>query len=433
MASANSFITPQMVTREVLIYLENKRTFTRNVNTQFDKRFGVQGAQIGSRLEIRLPQRFIGTSGNAFNPDAISDNTVALVMGNPFGVHLDISTVDWTLSIEDFRERYAKNMASQIDNTLEVAGLATSIGAYQTVGTYGTTPSSLDVLTSAAAALDAIGVPRDGNRHCLLNPAANGAIVTGLATLYNPQNMISEQYRRGIMLDTVDLIMNMSQNIQVVTNGTQTNRTSGATVLTTSSQGDTTLALTGLLPTSTGTISVGEVIEVGDSSHPINLVNYENRSAIPNARLGTYGTAQFVVTAPATTTAWGTAGGTSYTVDASGHCTVSVSPTITAPVSGVNVQAQTLDSLPQAGATVKFMGSPSASYPVNFVYHKDAFALAMARLWCPKGEAHIEEMYGVPMRNWTQGDIDSNTEKMRLETMAAWLLARPEMIVRITG
>ncbi len=419
--ASNVFITPQLVTREVLPFLSNERVFSRNINHQWDKHFDANGApKSGARLEIRLPSRFTSRTGNAMQVQGISDDITAIVMAEPIGIDLDISTIDWTLNIDDFRQRYGQPMASQIANEIDKTFLQQALLSYFTVGTPGTTPgtasgeSALRVWMRAKTALANVGVKDDGNIHALGNPAAIGETMIGLSTLYNPQNTISEQYRKGVIVGALNVIFNMTQNLPVITCGS---RAGTVTVQATSTQGDTTLAVTGM----TGTLNYGEVFEVGDATYPINFVNYQTRAAIPNPRTGAYGTMQFVCRETVTSSGAGTT------------TTIKVSPSIIGPVSGVVQQYQVLDSLPQASATVSFIGTANYTYPINLVYHRDAFAAAFAKLWNPPGEAYQEVYDGVGMRYWRQGDIQNNAAYDRMDVLAACTLALSERVVRVMG
>lgn len=350
----------------------------------------------------------------------LQDDTTAIVMADPIGVDLDISTIDWTLNIDDFRQRYGQPMASQIANEIDYNFLLTSLGAYFSVGTPGTTPgtasgeSSLSIWMKAKTALKNVGVKDDGNLHALANDNAMGQTMVGLSTLYNPKNTIEEQYRKGVIVDALGLIFNGTQNLPVLTCG---DRAGTVIVATASVQGDSTLVVSGM----TGTLNAGEVIELGGTGYPINHVNFQTRNAIPNPRTGLYGTAQFVVTETVTS------------AGASSNTTIKIAPSLIGPVAGVKQQYQIVDTLPVASMQVNYLGTAGGTYPQNIVYHRDAFAAAFAKLWMPPGEAHQEVHDGVSLRYWRQGDIENNAAFDRLDVLAACTLALRERCVRVWG
>jgi hypothetical protein len=54
-----------MITTEAQRILANKLVVTRNVNRQYDPSFAKEGAKIGSKLRIRLPDRALVKDGAA--------------------------------------------------------------------------------------------------------------------------------------------------------------------------------------------------------------------------------------------------------------------------------------------------------------------------------------------------------------------------------
>jgi len=54
-----------MITKEALMELRSQLGFSKGVNRQYDDKFAVEGAKIGSVCNIRKPVRFEVTSGAA--------------------------------------------------------------------------------------------------------------------------------------------------------------------------------------------------------------------------------------------------------------------------------------------------------------------------------------------------------------------------------
>ena len=52
---ANQLLTTSLITREILSVLRQKLTFLRKINMEYDDRFAVTGAKIGSSIDIRVP------------------------------------------------------------------------------------------------------------------------------------------------------------------------------------------------------------------------------------------------------------------------------------------------------------------------------------------------------------------------------------------
>jgi hypothetical protein len=137
----------------------------------------------------------------------------------------------------------------------------------------------------------------------------------------------------------------------------------------------------------------------------------------PQTRESTGSLQQFVATADAT------ASGGAYTV--------SVSPAIY--TSGQALA--TVDSFPQSGATVTFLGSASTQYPQNLLYHKDAIAFATADLVMPQGVdmASRQVHNGISMRIVRQYDINNDRLPCRIDVLYGFSVIRPQLACRMWG
>jgi hypothetical protein len=201
--------------------LHNTLIAVKNFNRQYDSSFARSGAKIGSTLRVRLPNRFVvETASVALNAAAITEQYVNLTVDNQYHIDLSFSSADLTLSMDDFSTRILKPAMNQLAASIDYAAMAVYKDVYNAVGVAGTTPSSMKVFLDAAAILDEYAVPRDGYRHCVLNPAANAACVNALSTLFNNGEKIDEQYRKGLMVDSFDMLFNMSQSVNTHTFGT---------------------------------------------------------------------------------------------------------------------------------------------------------------------------------------------------------------------
>jgi hypothetical protein len=240
-------------------------------------------------------------------------------------------------------------------------------------------------------------------RYATVNPAANAALVEGMKGLFNPVSTISKQFKSGLMAEGILGYeeMNMSQSIKQHTTGT---RAGAHTVTTTvSTQGATTIAITG---TGTETIKKGDVFTIGS----VFAVN-------PQTRESTGALQQFVATADATAVG--------------GAYTVSVSPAI---YTSANALA-TVNSFPQSGATVTFLGSASTQYPQNLIYHRDAITFATADLVMPQGVdmASRQVHNGISLRVVRQYDINNDRLPCRIDVLYGYSVIRPQMAVRMWG
>ena len=306
------------------------------------------------------------------------------------------------MQLDDFAERVLKPRVSQLASSIDADVANAFQNIYQSVGTPGTTPGTSLVLLQAQQKLNEAAAVMSP-RYATVNPAANAALVEGMKGLFNPVSTISKQFKSGLMGEGILGYeeLNMSQSIKQHTTGT---RTGAHTVTTTvSSQGATSIAITG---TGTQTIKKGDVFTIAN----VYAVN-------PQTRESTGSLQQFVATADAT------ASGGAYTV--------SVSPAIYT----ANQALATVDSFPQSGAVVTFLGSASTQYPQNLIYHRDAITFATADLVMPQGVdmASRQVHNGISLRVVRQYDINNDRMPCRVDVLYGYSVIRPQMAVRMWG
>jgi len=400
---ANSLLTIDMITRKALEILENNLVITRTVNRQYDDSFAVEGAKIGSTLRIRLPDRALVTDGAALQVQDDNEQFTTLTVSSQKHIGVNFTSAELTMQLDDFAERVLKPRISQLASSIDADVANAYKSVFQSVGTPGTTPATSLVLLQAQQKLNesaAVMSPR----YATVNPAANAGLVEGLKGLFNPVNTISRQFKNGLMGEGVLGLeeINMSQSIKQHTTGS---RTGAHTVTTTvSTQGQATINITG---TGTQTIAAGDVFTIAN----VYAVN-------PQTRESTGSLQQFVVTEAAT------AAGGAYTA-------VKIAPAI---YTSSNALA-TVDSFPQASATVTFLGSASTQYPQNLVYHKDAISFATADLLLPQGVdmASRQVHNGISMRVVRQYDINNDRLPCRIDVLYGFSAIRPPMAVRMWG
>jgi len=400
---ANSLLTIDMITRKALQILENNLVITRNVNRQYDDSFAVEGAKIGSTLRIRLPDRALVTDGAALQVQDDNEQFTTLSVSSQKHIGVNFTSAELTMQLDDFADRVLKPRISQLAASIDadVANAYKSIG--QSVGTPGTTPGTSLVLLQAQQKLNesAAGM---SPRYATVNPAANAGLVEGMKGLFNPTDTISKQFKNGMMGTGVlgyDEI-NMSQSIKVLTTGTRTNGTVTSTV---STQGTSTLSLTGV--GASATIKQGEVFTIAG----VFAVN-------PQTRESTGSLQQFVVTADAVASGGGVA-------------SVTVFPAIYTSAHAL----ATVDAFPVATAAVTFVGSASSQYPQNLVYHKDAITFATADLLLPQGVDMASRAVhnGISLRILRQYDINNDRMPCRIDVLYGYSVIRPQMAARIWG
>jgi len=399
---ANSLLTIDMITRKSLAILENELELTRNVNRQYDDSFAVTGAKIGSTLRIRLPDRALVTDGAALQVQDDNEQYTTLTVGSQKHIGVSFTTAEMAMSLDDFGDRVLKPRISQLAASIDADVANAFKDIYQSVGTPGTTPATSQVLLQGQQKLNEAAAEKTP-RYATVNPAANAGLVEGLKGLFSPSDVISRQFKSGLI--STDVLgyseIGMSQSIKTFTTGTRTG--SHTVTSTVSTQGSTTLAITG---TGSQTILRGDVFTVAG----VYAVN-------PQTRESTGSLQQFVATADAT------ASGGAYTV--------SVSP---AMYTASNALA-TIDAFPVASAVVTFMGSASMVYPQNLIYHKNAITFATADLLLPQGVdmASRQQANGISLRIVRQYDINNDRMPCRIDVLYGYSTIRPQQAVRLWG
>jgi hypothetical protein len=392
-----------MITRKALEILENNLVITRTVNRQYDDSFAVEGAKIGSTLRIRLPDRALVTDGAALQVQDDNEQFTSLTVSSQKHIGVNFTSAELTMQLDDFAERVLKPRISQLASSIDADVANSYKSMFQSVGTPGTTPATSLVLLQSMQKLNesAVGM---SPRYATVNPAANAGLVEGMKGLFNPVSTISRQFKNGLMGEGILGLdeINMSQSIKQHTTGSRTGAHSVTTTV--STQGQATLNITG---TGTQTIAVGDVFTIAN----VYAVN-------PQTRESTGSLQQFVVTEAATAVA-------------GAYTAVKISPAL---YTSVNALA-TVDSFPQATATVTFLGSASTQYPQNLVYHKDAISFATADLLLPQGVdmASRQVHNGISMRIVRQYDINNDRLPCRIDVLYGYGVIRPPMAVRLWG
>jgi hypothetical protein len=401
---SNSLLTIDMITRKSLEILENNLVITRNVNRQYDDSFAVEGAKIGSTLRIRLPDRALVTDGAALQVQDDNEQFTTLTVSNQKHIGINFTSAELTMQLDDFAERVLKPRISQLASSVDadVANAYKTIGA--SVGTPGAAPSTALVLLQAHQKLNeqAAGMMP---RYATVNPAGNASLVDGLKGLFNPTDVISRQFKNGMMGEGVLGFeeVNMSQSIKSHTCGTRT-ATGGTLSAAVTTEGATTIAITGA--GNAATVKAGDVFTVADCF----AVN-------PQTRESTGSLFQFVALADVT-------------LNGSGAGSISVAPMYSAG----NALA-TVDVLPASGKAVVFVGAAGGSFAQNLVYHKDAIAFATADLLLPQGVDMASRAVhnGISLRVVRQYDINNDRMPCRVDVLYGYNTIRPQMAARIWG
>jgi hypothetical protein len=396
---ANSFLTPQQITREALRVLHNKLTFIGNINRQYDDSFAKSGAKIGDTLKIRLPNQYTVRTGKTLAAQDVGEQSVSLQIATQKGVDVNFSSAELTMSLDDFSSRILEPAMAVLASSLEADAFSMYKDVYQQVGTAGTVPNTLLTYLQARARLNNSLTPMDANRSTHLSPLATATIVDALKGLFQDSSAIREQYREGSMGRTAGFDWYENPLVPSHTNGT---KVSGVTV-NGASQTGATLNIGGVA--NTNTLTKGSVFTIAG----VFEVHPETKAVTSRLQ-------SFVVAADATMT--GTTGA------------ITISPAIVTSGATQNVSASPADT-----AAITFVGSASTGYEQEMAFHRDAFAFATADLVLPRGVdfAAREVFDGVSMRIVRAYDINNDAFPCRIDVFYGYKTIRPQMACRITS
>jgi hypothetical protein len=396
---ANSLLTISMITREAVRLWKNTNNFLRAVDTQYDDQFARTGAKIGSQLRIRLPVDFTVRTGAAASFQDVSEQSTTLTMATQNGVDMSFPSIDLTLSVDDFAERYIAPAVNNLAGTVAVGVMSGAEGGVsnyvdnQSAGAI-ITPSSTTVLT-ANAILDANSAPTM-NRRLVVDPFTDARVAGALTGLFNPVSEISEQYKSGGMKNALGFDWLKDQTVLKHTPGTFSAGTvNGA------SQTGTSITVNAI----TGTLKKGDIITFAG----VNSVNRITKQS--NGSL-----AQFVVLAD---------------VAASGT-TVTIYPALVPPSGGNSVQYQTVTASPANSAALALLSPATTTYRKNVAFVPEAITMATADLEIPPNvESAREQFDGVSMRMVRQYVVGTDQTGTRLDVVWGALWIRPEWAVVI--
>ena len=413
---SNQLLTISMITNEALRILTNQLVFTRAVSRQYDDKFAIEGAKIGTTINLRKPPRYVGRTGPALQIESSVETYVPLTLGTQFGVDMAFTTQDLTMNISDFSDRFIKPAVAAVANKIDYDGLQQFLNVYNMVGTPGqltgatapTQAQSTAAILAARARLNQEAAPVDEERHFVVDPATEVGIINGLTNLFNPQGTISSIFKKGALGDsTLGFNFAMDQNVSSFTTGTSTAFTvsaqAGGSVQT---NAQTSFALT--ISSLSGTMPAGTVFTI-PNVYAVNPQNRQSTGALRN----------FVVVSG------GTASSTS----------INVFPTPIFSGQFQNVTSST-GTIPSGTATIISGASGTAtSYANSMAFHKDAFAFGTADLILPQGVdmAGRAAADGVSIRLVRQYDINSDQLPCRLDVLYGWSTVYPELAVRVTG
>jgi hypothetical protein len=390
-----------MVTREAIRLWKNSNEFLQSIDTQYDDQFARSGAKIGQTLRIRLPNDYTVTTGPALSVQDTVEPSVTLAVATQKHVDVSFSSQERTMSIDDYSRRV---MAPMVNNLAGAVAADIMSGAENICNLTANFDGGGNVLSpnattwlNAGAILDLNSCPR-GMRKIIMDPLTQARTVGSLSGLFNPQNVIGQQYRSGTMQEALGFDWKSDQTVIKHT----TSNYSGAPTVSGAGQTGNTI-VTSAIP---GGYNVGDIITFTG----VNAVNRITKETTGQLR-------QFVVTAPVPNN------GTS----------VNIYPALIPASGGNKVQYQTVDVSPNNLAPIVPATLAASVYRKNFAFAPEAVTMVTADLEMPGGiqEGARESFDGISMRMITVYIPGTDQTVTRLDVLYGYYWVRPEWAVAV--
>ena len=424
MPVSNTFRTPQWVVKEVGRSAVNSLKLGANCTRKYSADFKAGGAKVGASFNLRLPQRFATTYGQAFQQQAITDLLVPVVITNQGNIGISWSTFDSTFSVEEVKNRYLKPAGLQMANSIDNDGFVSVMPyVFHAVGTPGTTPTSIQTYLDAVTKLRNVGAP-DDQIVAMLSPNMSATLVGSNPTFFNPASTISGNFRKG-QFSSGEMSLGIQdwyfdQNTRQRTTGTSTTFTPLVNQAT-FADGMTSIVTDGNASSAT-TYKAGDKFTIANV-YEINPQNYTSTGQLM----------QLTVAADVTSSGV--------------NATITFYPPLIAVGTGSipNSQAN-VDFLPVDNAPIIPLGSTittgsgtwtATATREGLVYVPEAIVLAMvdADSDLPGAEAGVisDSQTGFAMRYARQWNAQSDQKISRIDAFWGWKVFRPEWTVAVEG
>jgi len=396
--SSQVLLTPQIITKESLLILENNLVAANRVNRKFENQF----VKIGSSLTIRKPNRFTIRTGAGLNVQNIAEPSVSITINNQKGVDFQFTSQDLTLTVEEFSERYLKPGMATIANQIDFDVLSNTFAFSNYVGTPGVTPAAFSTSVQLTGQrMDDNSAPQD-NRCLVFNPAAYWATANGLTPSF-VMPTAKDALVKGYLASIGNFEMYMDQNVQRGL-GTQHASAVAFNITTAQGNGNTTTIWGGAASDTIGTTDVFTISGVFN----VNAQSRVSTGVLKN----------FAVTATSVS-------GTSWTI------TFTPSIVTSGPYQNVSGPAST-------GAIVTWLNGTTAAQtatPNNIAFTRDAIGLVMVPMEIPQGVdfAARETYRNISMRVIRAYDINNDVFPTRVDVLYGTTVYYDELGVRLGG
>ncbi len=400
----NSLLTIDMITSEAVRLFKNSNLFIMNMDTQYDAAFAVDGAKIGSKLRIRLPNDYIVTQGPAMQLQNTTEQYTTLEVIDQRNVAVPFTTAERTMAIDDYSEIILAPMINALAGKVaQVVMEGSEGGVCNFVSNVDANGNIIRIdseqFLDANAVLDNQSSDPD-NRRAVLDPVSDAKTTKSLQGLLNPTPEISQQFRSGKMKSGLGF-EKWFRDQTVIKHVSGTYDSTAPTTVNGADQTGQTIDTNAL----NGSFKKGDIITF-EGVNEVNRVTKQNYQTLR----------QFVILE-----------------DVAANATeISIYPALTpAAADGSDVQYQTVDLSPANGADILMVTKSGEIYRKNLAYVQKAITLATADLVMPTKaveECARANYDGIAMRILTDYLPNSDQLATRVDVLFGFLYIRPEWL-----
>ena len=408
-------LTNDDITYESLDILESELGAANHTTRKYEGLFGPAKdghSASGASIRVRKPPLLEVVDGPDVSGSfqAVEDDYVQMTIDKFKSVPIVITEEEMSLKMNDFSEQVIRPAMSALAHKVELEIFSMYKKVWQYVGVpEAVTATQLEVL-QAGAILDDSLCPRDGNRALFLNPETMAQQVNARRTLFESSKAIDSQYRKGLVAKNVDgFDWHLSQMVRSHTSGANT----GGGLVDGANQTGASL-LADDFTASSAAFKEGDILSLTGYKN----VNFNSKDTLNRIR-------NVVVTSDVTSDATGN------------ETTIPISPSIVT----AGKKQNTAGTLADAEALLLFghaSNYASKTFAQNMAWHKNAIALAFARLVNPNGQGaqasvKTDEKLGISVRFSRWWDGDKGLWKARFDIYFGLSMLRPEWCIRIFG
>lgn len=412
--SGNVFLTDDIIIKEALRLLKNNLIAARFVNRIPEKYFG----KIGDTLSVKKPFRVKSASGRTLVRQPMVDQSVPFVVNNQEHVGLSFTTLDRTLTLDQFSERYLKSAVIQLAHKLDLSIWQCAVqSTFNATGVPGQ-GTTFETIIDAWAEASLLAHPADGMTKIGLNPRDAASHRKKLTTIQNDA-LVKSAIERAYLgqVSGMDLFETAQMPTHTVGVATGTPKVNG------DNQTGSTLNTDGWTNSTAGILRKGDVFTIANV-YSVNPQTYQSTGMLQ----------QFVVVEDANSGA------------STGPSALKISPAIndgsltTTDAEGnvVSLAAyQNVSAKPANDADITVLGTGGTSYRQNVMLHKDAISLAVIDMHlpesAPKKARMRDEDSGISLAMTAAYNINDQEEIYRLDLLWGVHNLYPELSRRVFG